>query len=109
MLNHKTIRTILIITALCLVSLTRAEEKEETKIELIPVYEKTFDDTIVDVIFDTATVSIEEAKKMGWKEEAFSKEERQKLQCSILYPKVIVIGKNERCVTELVFYSKKRY
>jgi len=107
MLNHKTIKTILTVTALCLISLARAEEKEGSKIELIPVYEKTFDDTIVDVIFDTATVSIKEAKKMGWKEEAFSKEERRKLQCSILYPKVIVIGKNERCVTELVFYSKK--
>ena len=40
------------------------------------MYEKTFEDTIVDVIFDTVT--LEEAKAMGWKEEAFSEEEKAK-------------------------------
>uniref|UniRef100_A0A7V3RFZ0 Uncharacterized protein n=1 Tax=candidate division WOR-3 bacterium TaxID=2052148 RepID=A0A7V3RFZ0_UNCW3 len=100
MLNHKTIKTILTITAVCLISLARAGEKEGSKIELIPVYEKTFDDTIVDVIFDTATVSIEEAKKIGWKEEAFTKEkvfaaeevEKLKRKVKISYPKVIITG-----------------
>jgi hypothetical protein len=43
MLNHKTIKTILTITALCLISLARAEEKEGSKIEPKLVYEKHFD------------------------------------------------------------------
>ena len=65
---------------------------DEAKIELVPVYEKTFDEPIVDVIFDTATVSIEEAKKMGWKEEAFSEEERQKGTARVCYPRVIFVS-----------------
>ncbi|RKZ20458.1 hypothetical protein DRQ23_09030 [bacterium] len=32
-------------------------EAKESGLKLIPVYEKTFEDTIVDVIFDTVTVT----------------------------------------------------
>jgi len=67
----------------------------EEKIELVPVYEKTFDEPIVDVIFDTATVSIEEAKKMGWKEEAFSIEERNFGKVLVSYPKVVMVSGRE--------------
>jgi len=109
---------ITIISVLCLISLAQAEEKENAKIELIPVYEKTFDDTIVDVIFDTATVTIEEAKRMGWKEEAFigmKTNERVK----VIYHKIVMVKKKGKAhyvgvdrsygsdVTELKFYNKK--
>ncbi|MEO0130026.1 MAG: hypothetical protein ABIL02_07290 [candidate division WOR-3 bacterium] len=93
MLSKKTLM-ITIISALCLVSLAGAEEgKSESKIELIPVYEKTFDDTIVDVIFDTTTVSIEEAKRMGWKPAAFTTKEIERGKASIWYPKIVLLGK----------------
>jgi len=65
---------------------------QESKLTLIPVYEKTFEDTIVDVIFDTVTVTLEEAKAMGWKEEAFSEEEKAKGEVVVAYPKVIFYG-----------------
>jgi|GEM_PF-2135178 len=100
---------IIIISALCVFSFPRAEEKEGPKIELVPVYEKTFDDTIVDVIFDTATVSIEEAKKMGWKENAFSDREKTEGVAKINYPKVIFIGNSHPLdpkVTKVKFYSR---
>jgi len=67
-------------------------EAKESGIKLIPVYEKTFEDTIVDVIFDTVTVTLEEAKAMGWKEEAFSEEEKAKGEVVVAYPKVIFYG-----------------
>ena len=64
----------------------------ESKVELKVVYEKTFDEPIVDVIFDTATVSIEEAKKMGWKEEAFAAEDKIQEKVLISYPKVVFVS-----------------
>jgi len=68
-------------------------ESKESGIKLIPVYEKTFPDTIVDVIFDTVTVTLNEAKAMGWKEEAFSEEEKAKGEVVVAYPKVMLVGK----------------
>jgi len=65
---------------------------QESKLTLIPVYEKTFEDTIVDVIFDTVTVTLNKAKAMGWKEEAFSEEEKAKGKVTVPYPKVVFIG-----------------
>ncbi|MEM4314608.1 MAG: hypothetical protein QXM39_04950 [Thermoplasmata archaeon] len=62
---------------------------EEGEIELVPVYEKTFPDTIVDVIFDTATVSIEEAKNLGWKVELIPEEEKKDGKMVICSPKVV--------------------
>jgi len=78
------------------------KKKEESKIELIPVYEKTFDDTIVDVIFDTAIVSIEEAKTMGWKDIAFSEEEKRKGKARIEYPRVMIVANGKG----IKFYDK---
>ncbi len=66
---------------------------EEGEIELVPVYEKTFPDTIVDVIFDTATVSIEEAKNLGWKVEVIPENEKKDGKMKISYLKVVFIGK----------------
>ncbi len=65
---------------------------KESEIKLETVYEKTFEDTIVDVIFDTVTVSLEEAMKMGWKEESFGEEERASRRVKITFPKVIIVG-----------------
>jgi outer membrane protein assembly factor BamB len=81
------------------------ETVEKPEIELVPVYEKTFDEPFVDVIFDTATVKLEEAKKMGWKEEleeakkmgwkeeGFTVEERKKERGKVVYPRVMFNGK----------------
>jgi len=90
MLNHKTIKTILTITAVCLISLARAEEKEGSKIELIPVYEKTFDDTIRDVIYDEVEMTVEQARKIG--RNYCGLNDKQKIK--LLYPKIIVTKSN---------------
>ena len=59
----------------------------EAKIELITVYEKTFDEPIVDVIFDTATITVEEAKALGWK----GLEGRELGETTLItYPKILV-------------------
>jgi len=71
-------------------------EAKESGIKLIPVYEKTFEDTIVDVIFDTVTVTLKEAKAMGWKEEAFSEEEKARGRVKIDYAKIIIFKKKTR-------------
>uniref|UniRef100_A0A7C4U9C2 WD40 repeat domain-containing protein n=1 Tax=candidate division WOR-3 bacterium TaxID=2052148 RepID=A0A7C4U9C2_UNCW3 len=89
---------------LCFVSVVRADEK---KVELIPVYEKTFEDTIVDVIFDTASVTIEEAKSMGWKEEGFSEMEKKQNKCEILYPKVVILKKGKKKIIRFYEYNGK--
>ena len=85
---------------------------QESKLTLIPVYEKTFEDTIVDMIFDTATVSLDKAKAMGWKEEAFSEEEKAKGKVTIVYPCVLITkdkisfldkdGKEKKTISRLV-------
>jgi len=69
---------------------------QESKLTLIPVYEKTFEDTIVDVIFDTVTVTLNEAKAMGWKEEAFNEEEKVRGRVRIDYAKIIIFKKKTR-------------
>jgi len=85
-------KKISLILFLCIIAFSILGAEDKSVIKLIPVYEKTFQDTIVDVIFDTATVSISEAKAMGWKEEAFNEEERAKGEATISYPKVVLIG-----------------
>jgi len=95
MLNHKTIKTILTITALCLISLARAEEKESSKIELIPVYEKTFDDTIQRAIFDEAEIDVQKAQNLGRNYIGLKPSQKIKM----LYPKVIITRKG------IMFYS----
>lgn len=71
-------------------------------IDLQVVYEKTFDEPIVDVIFDTATVSIEVAKKMGWKEDALIDRIDEKV--SIPLPKLTIISKKIRFDYHPAFY-----
>jgi len=63
---------------------------QESQIKLQTVFEQTFEDTIVDVIFDTATVSLEKAKAMGWKEEAFTLTEKANGKITIPYPCVLI-------------------
>ena len=83
----------LILTALVLVGvLSMFGATQESQIKLQTVFEKTFPDTIVDVIFDTATVSLSEAKAMGWKTDLFSATEKAKGKVRISYPKVILVG-----------------
>ncbi len=77
-------------------------------IELVTVFEKTFNDTIVDVIFDTATVTVKEAKVLGVKR----LEGREELEIVKLeYPKVVMIGdtskKYKGLVKSIKFLNKK--
>ena len=78
---------------------------KKDKIRLVPVYEKTFQDTIVDVIFDTATVKIEEAKAIGWKKEAFGDEEKRIGEGEIFYTKVVILKDGNKRV--LRFFDPK--
>lgn len=70
----------------------RDTSQVEPKVELKVVYEKTFDEQIVDAIFDTVTVSIEEAKRMGWKDEAFTPEDKVKGKVLVSYPRVVFVA-----------------
>ncbi|MBE0433762.1 PQQ-binding-like beta-propeller repeat protein [candidate division WOR-3 bacterium] len=95
-----------------------AQEKTqaEPKVNLKVVYEKTFDEPIVDVIFDTATVSIEEAIEIGWKEEALTSEDKIKGKTTVFYPKLVFISdvsklshdrsEYPRCRREIRFYRR---
>ncbi|TET29166.1 MAG: hypothetical protein E3J70_07720 [Candidatus Heimdallarchaeota archaeon] len=71
--------------------LDKEESKERSKIELIPVYEKTFEDTIVDVIFDEAEMTIKEAKTAGWKQKVFTNEEKIEGKATVPYPEVVFV------------------
>ncbi|MEO0293435.1 MAG: hypothetical protein ABIN61_04330 [candidate division WOR-3 bacterium] len=89
---------------------------ETSQIKLTTVYEKTFDEEIVDVIFDTATVTVAEAINMGWKESEFEGVEKTRGKAKITYPKVVFYGKEEwrrtRAIegyiiaSKIVFYDK---
>lgn len=95
-------RRVLISTIIALMAINLglyAQEEEaaqiEPKVDLQVVYEKTFDDPIVDVIFDEAEVTLAEATKMGWREEAFSLEDKTKDKAKIFYPKVVITSRKE--------------
>ena len=90
-LGGNRMKKISLILFLCIIAFSILRAEDKSVIKLIPVHEKTFQDTIVDVIFDTATVSISEAKAMGWKEEAFNEEERAKGELTISYPCVLFL------------------
>ena len=92
-LGGNRMKKISLILFLCIIAFSILRAEDKAVIKLVPVYEKTFQDTIVDVVFDTATVNIEKAKAMGWKEEAFNEEERAKGEVTISYPKVVLVGK----------------
>ena len=85
-LGGNRMKKISLILFLCIIAFSILGAEDKSVIKLVPVYEKTFQDTIVDVIFDTATVSISEAKAMGWKEEAFNEEERRRGSLRFLIP-----------------------
>jgi len=53
------------------------------------VYSHEYADTILDAIFDTATVSIEQASKKGWNEE-YVKNNSKDNKLEIVYPKVLI-------------------
>ena len=72
------------------------EEKAiEQNIRLETIYEKTFEDTIIDAIFDTTTVSIEEAKRMGWKTYLLNEEDKMENKALISYPKALIVKDKE--------------
>jgi hypothetical protein len=66
------------------------------------------------VIFDTVTVTIEEARKMGWRVELIPQEEKKGGKVKICYPKVLFKGKGGKQLPrkivldgEIVFLSKE--
>jgi hypothetical protein len=75
-----------------------AQEKavqREPKVDLQVVYEKIFDEPIVDVILGGAKMILDEAKKIGWREEAFSIKEKTNGKVKIFYPKVVITSRIE--------------
>jgi len=72
-----------------------AKGKRTPDLNLEVVYERDFEEPVVDVIFDTATVTIEEARRMGWKEEAFTEDEVKRGKVLVSYPKVVLVGGEE--------------
>jgi hypothetical protein len=72
------------------------------QIRLTTVYEKTFDEEIVDVIFDTATVSIGEATARGWKNISSIGD-----KVKIDYPRIGIKPKDRSGYTALVFFNKE--
>jgi outer membrane protein assembly factor BamB len=89
-----------------------------SKVELDTIYKKSYERIISDVIFDTARVSFERAKLLGWKEKflnGFSEKENLKIE----YPKIILtslkrgnidffssdIKKSSSYVDEINFYD----
>jgi len=105
-------KKISLILFLCIIAFPILRAEDKSVIKLIPVYEKTFQDTIVDVIFDTATVSITKAKEMGWKDDAFNEEEKRIGNAIISYSCVLITkdkisffnkeGKEKRIVKRIV-------
>lgn len=65
------------------------------EVDLQVVYEKTFDESIVDVIFGEAKMILNEAKKIGWREDVFSEEEKAKEKVRVCYPKVVITSRTE--------------
>jgi len=96
--------TIIALMAMSLGLYAQDTAQVEPKVDLKVVYEKTFDEPIVDAIFDTVTVSIEEAKQMGWKEEAFTPEDKAKRKVLVSYPKVVFVSQGR----ELDWYVPRR-
>ena len=91
-LGGNRMKKISLILFLCIIAFSILGAEDKSVIKLIPVYEKTFQDTIVDVVFDTATVSISEAKAMGWKTSLLSEKERKKGEVKVSYPKTVFIS-----------------
>ena len=95
-----------------------ARGEEAGTLNLTVIYERHFDVPVLDVIFDTETVTLEEAMQMGWKEEAFTEDELEKGKVPVFYPRVILISRgrelswlpdarrNSYYAKEIRFYDK---
>jgi outer membrane protein assembly factor BamB len=75
-------------------------------IDLQAAYLKAFDEQIVDVIFDTATVSIEEAVQMGWKEDALTAREDDRVPIHL--PILAIISKRDVYGLGAYYVSEKK-
>jgi hypothetical protein len=79
---------------------------ETPEIQLTTIKEKVFDEPIVDVILDTATVSIAEAKTMGWENISSMSQTGDKVK--IDYPRIGIKPKDRSGYTELMFFNKEK-
>lgn len=89
---------ILLGMTLIIASCIHSDNVDTPQIILEEVYTHEYQDTIVDAIFDTATVDIETARSLGWTE-SFLSENMKGNSVEIVYPKVL-ITKNE-----VIFYN----
>jgi len=98
------------LAALCFAQ-TAVVDTAKSKVELITVYEKTFDKPVVDAIFTEAVMTVKEAKALGWKNLAGRKNgEKVKLP----YPKVVFVAdpdkisfrKEAQDIIGIEFYDK---
>jgi outer membrane protein assembly factor BamB len=78
---------------------------EIPQIQLSTIKERVFDDEIVDVIFDTATVLIGEATAIGWKNISAMAQTGDKVK--INYPRIGIKPEDRSGYTTLVFFNKE--
>jgi len=93
------------ITALVVISIrfyahaqTNQEESsfvQGQKLDWQILFEKNYDDPITDVILKEIDATLDEAKKIGWKEEIFLENSQKQDKTKIYYPKVIVTSPGE--------------
>jgi hypothetical protein len=87
--------SVTVIAAIGYVPRKSREEPAQTNTKITAVYEKAFDEPVINIIFDTTSVGIQDAKRMGWKETIFSLEEKTSGKAEVLYPKVVITSKSE--------------
>lgn len=75
---------------------------QEPQARLETVYEKTFDEEIVDVVFAEDEVKVKDAKFLGWKGLA---DKRDNESTTILYPKVLIV-KYKEAGRKLIFSNR---
>lgn len=97
----KKIILIVLFLGILLIGLTISAQEESPKIELNTVYERNLDEVIVDAIYDTATVSLSDAKLMGWQSTYINRLEAKDV-LKVEYPKIIKVSKRG---TDLEYYA----
>ncbi len=80
-------------------------QDDSPKIELNTVYEKNLNEVIVDAIFDTATVPVETAKSLGWKQ-GYVDRVKTRGELKIEYPSIVKISRRGEKVSSRATRTK---
>ncbi len=91
----------IILIVLLVLSLASPAQESSSEFELDTIFERKLDEIIVDAIFDTATISIETAKSLGWKD-TYLEQLGSKDMVKVEYPKIIKISKRG---TDVEYYA----